>query len=44
MVPDSESSSQALSLFNKSGLLDVVVQCLERHPHNIELAVSAGRS
>ncbi|RVE74815.1 hypothetical protein OJAV_G00025780 [Oryzias javanicus] len=36
-----ESSSQALSVFNKSGLLDVVVQCLERHPHNVELAVSA---
>uniref|UniRef100_A0A7N6ANP7 SYO1-like TPR repeats domain-containing protein n=1 Tax=Anabas testudineus TaxID=64144 RepID=A0A7N6ANP7_ANATE len=37
----SESSSQALSVFNKSGLLDVVVQCLERHPHNVELAISA---
>lgn len=36
-----ESSSQALSVFNKSGLLDVVVQCLERHPHNMELAISA---
>ncbi|XP_061621517.1 HEAT repeat-containing protein 3 isoform X1 [Phyllopteryx taeniolatus] len=36
-----ESSNQALSLFNKSGLLDVVVQCLERHPHNVELATSA---
>ncbi|XP_023131606.1 HEAT repeat-containing protein 3 isoform X1 [Amphiprion ocellaris] len=36
-----ESSSQALSVFNKSGLLDVVVQCLERHPHNVELAISA---
>uniref|UniRef100_A0A1A8BL92 HEAT repeat containing 3 n=2 Tax=Nothobranchius kadleci TaxID=1051664 RepID=A0A1A8BL92_NOTKA len=36
-----ESSSQALSLFNKSGLFDVVVQCLERHPHNVELAISA---
>ena len=40
----SESSSQALSMFNKSGLLDVVVQCLERHPQNVELAISAGRS
>ncbi|XP_069546482.1 HEAT repeat-containing protein 3 [Brachyistius frenatus] len=36
-----ESSSQALSVFNKSGLVDVVVQCLERHPHNMELATSA---
>uniref|UniRef100_A0A669E5I8 HEAT repeat containing 3 n=1 Tax=Oreochromis niloticus TaxID=8128 RepID=A0A669E5I8_ORENI len=36
-----ESSSQALSVFNKSGLLDVVVQCLEKHPHNLELAISA---
>ena len=31
-------------MFNKSGLLDVVVQCLERHPQNVELAISAGRS
>lgn len=36
-----ESSSQALFVFNKSGLLDVVVQCLEKHPHNTELAISA---
>ncbi|KAM9765685.1 HEAT repeat-containing protein 3 [Menidia menidia] len=36
-----ESSSQALSIFNSSGLLDVVVQCLERYPHNVELAISA---
>ncbi|KAM8893925.1 HEAT repeat-containing protein 3 [Spinachia spinachia] len=36
-----ESSSQSLSVFNKAGLLDLVVQCLERHPHNIELAISA---
>ncbi|CAN9506785.1 unnamed protein product [Ophioblennius macclurei] len=36
-----ESSSQALSVFNKSGLLDMVVQCLERHPDNAELAISA---
>uniref|UniRef100_A0A3Q3WTC3 SYO1-like TPR repeats domain-containing protein n=1 Tax=Mola mola TaxID=94237 RepID=A0A3Q3WTC3_MOLML len=36
-----ESSSQALSVFNKTGLLDVVVQCLERHPQNVELAISA---
>lgn len=40
----SESSSQALSVFNKAGLLDVVVPCLERHPQNVELAISAGRS
>lgn len=40
----SESSSQALSVFNKAGLLDVVVQCLERHPQNVELAISAGTS
>ncbi|XP_061567096.1 HEAT repeat-containing protein 3 [Cololabis saira] len=38
-----ENSSQALSVFNKSGLLDVVVQCLERHPHNVELATSAAQ-
>ncbi|KAG7274927.1 hypothetical protein CRUP_002337, partial [Coryphaenoides rupestris] len=36
-----ESSSQALSLFNKAGLLDVVLQCLETHTHNVELAISA---
>lgn len=42
--PSSESSTQSLSVFNKAGLLDLVVQCLERHPHNIELATSAGRN
>ncbi|XP_056134704.1 HEAT repeat-containing protein 3 [Lampris incognitus] len=36
-----ESSSQALSVFNKSGLVDVMLQCLERHPHNMELAITA---
>ncbi|KAF1393135.1 hypothetical protein PFLUV_G00035320 [Perca fluviatilis] len=36
-----ECSSQSLSVFNKSGLLDMVVQCLERHAHNMELAISA---
>ncbi|XP_053721738.1 HEAT repeat-containing protein 3 [Synchiropus splendidus] len=36
-----ECSNQALSIFNKSALLDVVVQCLERHPYNVELAISA---
>lgn len=39
----SESSSHALSVFNKAGLLDVIVQCLDRHPHNVELAISAGK-
>uniref|UniRef100_A0A8C5DI52 SYO1-like TPR repeats domain-containing protein n=1 Tax=Gouania willdenowi TaxID=441366 RepID=A0A8C5DI52_GOUWI len=38
-----ESSSQALSVFNKSGLLDVVIQCLERYPSNLELAISAAQ-
>ncbi|XP_030233183.1 HEAT repeat-containing protein 3 [Gadus morhua] len=36
-----ESSSQALSVFNKAGLLDVIIQCLETHTHNVELAISA---
>ncbi|XP_071257296.1 HEAT repeat-containing protein 3-like [Salvelinus alpinus] len=36
-----ESSSQALSVFNKAGILDVILQCLERHTHNIKLALSA---
>ncbi|XP_029495437.1 HEAT repeat-containing protein 3 isoform X2 [Oncorhynchus nerka] len=36
-----ESSSQALSMFNKAGILDVILQCLERHTHNIKLALSA---
>ncbi|KAM3849648.1 HEAT repeat-containing protein 3-like [Diretmus argenteus] len=36
-----ESSSEAVSVFNKAGLLDVVIQCLERHLHNVELAISA---
>nr|XP_023646174.1 HEAT repeat-containing protein 3 isoform X2 [Paramormyrops kingsleyae] len=36
-----ESSSRAMSVFNKSGLLDVLLQCLARHPHNVELALSA---
>lgn len=42
--PSSESSSQALSVFNRAGLLDLVVQCLERHPDNVELATSAGET
>uniref|UniRef100_A0A6Q2X2A0 SYO1-like TPR repeats domain-containing protein n=1 Tax=Esox lucius TaxID=8010 RepID=A0A6Q2X2A0_ESOLU len=37
----SESSSQALCVFNKAGLLDVILQCLERHTNNIQLALSA---
>ncbi|XP_034041897.1 HEAT repeat-containing protein 3 [Thalassophryne amazonica] len=36
-----ECSSQALSIFNKAGLLDLVVQCLERYTHNMDLAISA---
>uniref|UniRef100_A0AAY5K7X5 SYO1-like TPR repeats domain-containing protein n=1 Tax=Esox lucius TaxID=8010 RepID=A0AAY5K7X5_ESOLU len=36
-----ESSSQALCVFNKAGLLDVILQCLERHTNNIQLALSA---
>ncbi|KAK7913501.1 hypothetical protein WMY93_013712 [Mugilogobius chulae] len=36
-----ESNTQALSIFNKAGLLDVVVQCLEKYPQNVELAISA---
>ncbi|XP_072236274.1 HEAT repeat-containing protein 3 [Leuresthes tenuis] len=36
-----ESSSQVLSMFNKSGLLDVVVHCLERYTQNVELGISA---
>ncbi|XP_061101857.1 HEAT repeat-containing protein 3 isoform X2 [Conger conger] len=38
-----ECSSQALSVFNKAGLLNVLIQCIERHPHNMELALSAAR-
>ncbi|MBN3280367.1 HEAT3 protein, partial [Polyodon spathula] len=36
-----ESSSRAVSVFSKEGLLDVVMSCLERHCENVELAVSA---
>ncbi|KAK9971775.1 hypothetical protein ABG768_025126 [Culter alburnus] len=36
-----ESSSTAVSVFNKSGLLDVLLHCLQRHPQNMELAISA---
>ncbi|MBN3311043.1 HEAT3 protein, partial [Amia calva] len=36
-----ESSSLALSVFNKQGLLELLMLCLQRHPQHTELAVSA---
>ncbi|XP_020369352.1 HEAT repeat-containing protein 3 isoform X2 [Rhincodon typus] len=36
-----ESSSTAVSVFNKEGLLDVCIQCLRRFKDNVELAISA---
>ncbi|XP_059388134.1 HEAT repeat-containing protein 3 [Carassius carassius] len=36
-----ESSSTAVSVFNKTGLLDVLLHCLQRHSQNMELAISA---
>ncbi|XP_051983011.1 HEAT repeat-containing protein 3-like isoform X1 [Xyrauchen texanus] len=36
-----ESSSTAVSVFNKAGLLDALLCCLERHSQNMELALSA---
>ncbi|XP_038662610.1 HEAT repeat-containing protein 3 isoform X3 [Scyliorhinus canicula] len=36
-----ESSSTAVSVFNKEGLLDVCIQCLRRFNINVELAISA---
>ncbi|XP_072527691.1 HEAT repeat-containing protein 3 isoform X2 [Salminus brasiliensis] len=36
-----ESSSTAVSVFNRAGLMDALLPCLERHPHNIQLALSA---
>ncbi|KAG9260931.1 HEAT repeat-containing protein 3 [Astyanax mexicanus] len=36
-----ESSSTAVSVFNRTGLTDALLLCLERHPQNIQLAVSA---
>ncbi|KPP62770.1 hypothetical protein Z043_119025 [Scleropages formosus] len=36
-----ESCSQAVTIFNKAGLLDVLLRCLEQRSHNVELAVSA---
>uniref|UniRef100_A0A8C1VR78 HEAT repeat containing 3 n=1 Tax=Cyprinus carpio TaxID=7962 RepID=A0A8C1VR78_CYPCA len=36
-----ESSSTAVAVFNKTGLLDVLLHCLQRHPQYMELAISA---
>ncbi|XP_069757725.1 HEAT repeat-containing protein 3 isoform X2 [Narcine bancroftii] len=36
-----ESSSRAVSIFNKEGLLDICILCLRRFNNNIELAISA---
>ncbi|XP_063045644.1 HEAT repeat-containing protein 3 [Engraulis encrasicolus] len=36
-----ENSSGAVAVFNKAGLLDVLVMCLERHEQKVELALSA---
>uniref|UniRef100_A0A8C2BYL2 HEAT repeat containing 3 n=1 Tax=Cyprinus carpio TaxID=7962 RepID=A0A8C2BYL2_CYPCA len=36
-----ESSSTAVAVFNKTGLLDVLLHCLQRHPQSMELAISA---
>ncbi|XP_051884402.1 HEAT repeat-containing protein 3 [Pristis pectinata] len=36
-----ESSSRAVSVFNKEGLLDICILCLRRFNDNIELAISA---
>uniref|UniRef100_A0A8C5PWI9 HEAT repeat containing 3 n=1 Tax=Leptobrachium leishanense TaxID=445787 RepID=A0A8C5PWI9_9ANUR len=36
-----ESSSTALSIFNKESCVDVVLQCLSKFPSNMELAISA---
>ncbi|KAJ8394910.1 hypothetical protein AAFF_G00040330 [Aldrovandia affinis] len=38
-----ECCSRALSVFNRAGLLEILIQCLDRHPHNMELALSAAR-
>ncbi|XP_078527496.1 HEAT repeat-containing protein 3 isoform X2 [Lissotriton helveticus] len=37
-----ESSSRAVSLFNKECCLDLVLRCLKKFPTNVELAISAG--
>ncbi|XP_028812320.1 HEAT repeat-containing protein 3 isoform X2 [Denticeps clupeoides] len=36
-----ESSTRAVSTFNRSGLLDVLILCLDRRMQNVELALSA---
>ncbi|KAI5626173.1 HEAT repeat-containing protein 3, partial [Silurus asotus] len=36
-----ESSSKAVSVFNRARLLDVLLPCIEKHPHNMQLALSA---
>ncbi|KAK3510297.1 hypothetical protein QTP70_033740 [Hemibagrus guttatus] len=36
-----ESSSTAVSVFNRARLLDILLPCIEKHPHNIQLALSA---
>lgn len=36
-----ENSSTAVSVFNKAGLVDTLLHCLERHHQNMELALSA---
>ncbi|KAF4090919.1 hypothetical protein AMELA_G00031180 [Ameiurus melas] len=36
-----ENSSTAVSVFNGAGLLDVLLPYIEKHPHNIQLALSA---
>ncbi|XP_051788025.1 HEAT repeat-containing protein 3 isoform X2 [Erpetoichthys calabaricus] len=34
-----ESSSLAVSIFNKEGLINVLVQCLQKHEENMDLAI-----
>ncbi|KAM8946940.1 HEAT repeat-containing protein 3 [Pelodytes ibericus] len=36
-----ESSSKALTIFNKESCIDIVLQCLSKFPNNLELAISA---
>ncbi|CAH2324696.1 HEAT repeat-containing 3 [Pelobates cultripes] len=36
-----ESSSTALTIFNKENCLEIVLQCLSKFPNNMELAISA---
>ncbi|KAG2469624.1 HEAT3 protein, partial [Polypterus senegalus] len=35
----SESSSLAVSIFNKEGLINILVQCLQKHEENMDLAI-----